>query len=536
MGPLSSSDFKVSPKPLEVHGGEVTATINGVFPEKYFNRKAIVNITPQWRAAQGTAEGQSATFQGEKVLGNNQSISYRLGGRYTLKSTFPYKEGMQDGALYATFKARIGKKTVEIPDVLIAQGLNTTSQLYKQALKGDGLVLAPDSFERIKSQRLDANVKFLINQANLRQSELKNNSVQEFVKLLKRINADKKNLNLKNVAVSAYASPEGGVSFNEKLAAKRQTNSESYVKQQLQQARMQQAPIDAHYTAQDWEGFRRLVAASNIQDKDVILRVLSMYTDPEQREQQIRNMSLGFRELADAILPELRRSRLTINYETIGRSDEEIKAQYAADATKLSPEELLYAATLETNPAKKETVYRKAAEYYDKDYRAFNNLAKLAYAQGNTAMAESYLQQAQRVNKKAGEALANQGLIALGKGQVDEAANLIAQSVGANGYGQALGTLEIARGNYAAAVKALAGTHTNAEALAYILTNKLNDAKNALNAVEAPNGLTSYLHAVASARMGNKFAAQSYLKEALEKDPSLKALAEHDPEFSLIRQ
>lgn len=179
------------------------------------------------------------------------------------------------------------------------------------------ICIAPDSFQRVKAQKQEANVKFLINQANLRKNELKNNSVQEFVKLLKKINADREGLNIKNVEVQAYASPEGGFSFNDKLANKRQDVSEDYVKQQLKNSKVN-TDIDAHYTAQDWDGFQQLVQASNIQDKDVILRVLSMYKDPEQREQQIRNMSEGFRELADGILPQLRRSRMIINYETVG--------------------------------------------------------------------------------------------------------------------------------------------------------------------------------------------------------------------------
>jgi len=240
-----------------------------------------------------------------------------------------------------------------------------TSELYKRAIVSDGGCIAPDSFQRVKAQKQEANIKFLVNQANLRKSELTSNSVTEFVNMLKKINANREGLNMQNVEVQAYASPEGGVDFNDKLAQKRQTSSEEYVKQQLKQTKVESG-IDAHYTAQDWDGFQQLVQASNLQDKDVVLRVLSMYKDPEEREQQIRNMSSVYRELADGILPELRRSRLIINYETIGRSDEQIQQQYEADPTKLSVDELLYAATLEDNVAKKEAIYKKTAEYYDR--------------------------------------------------------------------------------------------------------------------------------------------------------------------------
>ena len=536
LGALSKDNFQVTPTPLEVQGGKVTATIDGLFPEKYFNRKAVITITPELRYANGqVAQGEPATFQGEKVVGNAQIINYRLGGRYTMKSNFDYNDDMRKSDLYATFNARVGKKSVTLPAVKIGYGVVATPELYRRTLLSDGGVIAPDSFERVKANKYEANVKFLINQANLRKSELKNNSVQEFVRLLKRINADKKQLNLKNVEVNAYASPEGGFAFNDKLATKRQDNSEAYVKQQLKNAKMQGTDIDAHYTAQDWEGFQQLVKASNIQDKDVILRVLSMYKDPEEREQQIRNMSQAFRELADGILPELRRSRLTINYETVGRTDDEIKAQLASDPSKLSADELLYAASLEDNAAKKEDIYKKTAELYDLDYRAYNNLAAMEFNKGNYEAAKQYLDKAAALNREGGEIYANQGLMALKDGNVGLAENLIGKASGCDGFKQAMGTLDIAKGNYAAASQALDNQYTNTAALAKILVKDYDAAKAILNKVKNPDGMTSYLHAVVSARQGNSFAAKSYLKEAIGKDASLQALADNDLEFANIK-
>lgn len=289
-----------------------------------------------------------------------------------------------------------------MPAIKVATGVIATAELYRKAMQQGGACLALDSFQRVIDHKQEANVKFLINQANLRSNELKNNSVREFVSMLKRINADREKLAIKNVEVQAYASPEGGFTFNDKLANKRQNVSEGYVKQQLKGTNLQ-TDIDAHYTAQDWEGFMKLVQASKIQDKDVILRVLSMYKDPQEREQQIRNMSEGFRELADGILPELRRSRLIINYQTIGRSDQQIKQQYAADPTKLSLEELLYAASLTNDVNAKKAIYKKTTELYDRDYRAYNNLAALALNEGDEHTANSYLSQALQANRKAPE-------------------------------------------------------------------------------------------------------------------------------------
>lgn len=535
MGALSADNFTVTPKPLETQAGVVSATVNGAFPEKYMKKKAVVTVTPELRFGDGkVVKGEAATFQGEKVMGNDQVISYRMGGHYTMKTAFAYNPEMQKSDMYLTFDARRGKKVYNVPAVKVNYGIIATSELYRQALTNGGGCLALDSFQRVKAKKQEANIKFLINQANLRKSELKNNSVGEFVKLLKEINKDREGLNLQNVEIQAYASPEGGFKFNDKLANKRQNVSEKYVRKEMKSAGVE-GNLDAHYTAQDWEGFQQLVQASNIQDKDVILRVLSMYKDPQEREQQIRNMSEGFRELADAILPELRRSRLIIHYETIGRNDEQIKAQYNEDAAKLSADELLYYATLEEDAAKKEEIYAKTAQLYTNDYRPLNNLAVMAFNRGDEAKAKELLAQAITKSNNAAEANATLGLIALKNGNVAEAENLIAKAADANALNEALGNLSIAKGNYAQAEEYFKDSYNNSAALAQLLNKNYAAAKATLNNIKNPNGLTSYLHAIVSARQGNKYAANSYLKEALQKDPSLKAYAENDLEFANMK-
>ncbi len=535
MGPLSADNFTVTPKPLETQAGVVSATVNGAFPEKYMKKKAVVTVTPELRFGDGkVVKGEAATFQGEKVMGNDQVISYRMGGHYTMKTAFAYNPEMQKSDMYLTFDARRGKKVYNVPAVKVNYGIIATSELYRQALTNGGGCLALDSFQRVKAKKQEANIKFLINQANLRKSELKNNSVGEFVKLLKEINKDREGLNLQNVEIQAYASPEGGFKFNDKLANKRQNVSEKYVRKEMKSAGVE-GNLDAHYTAQDWEGFQQLVQASNIQDKDVILRVLSMYKDPQEREQQIRNMSEGFRELADAILPELRRSRLIIHYETIGRNDEQIKAQYNEDAAKLSADELLYYATLEEDAAKKEEIYAKTAQLYTDDYRPLNNQAVMAFNRGDEAKAKELLAQAITKSNNAAEANATLGLIALKNGNVAEAENLIAKAADANALNEALGNLSIAKGNYAQAEEYFKDSYNNSAALAQLLNKNYAAAKATLNNIKNPDGLTSYLHAIVSARQGNKYAANSYLKEALQKDPSLKAYAENDLEFANMK-
>lgn len=536
LGELSADNFKVTPNPLESKGGQVAVTINGTFPEKYLKKKAVVTVVPELRYGNGqAAQGQAATFQGEKVEGNDQTISYKMGGNYTMRANYKYVPEMQKSDLYMTFDAYVGKKKkkVEVPAVKVAEGVIATSELYTSTLSGSGACIAADTFQRVRALRQEAQIKFLINQANLRKSELKNNSITEFVKMLKEINADREKLNLKNVEVLAYASPDGTLDFNDKLAGKRQNVSVDYAKKQVKNAKLE-SDVTGSYTAEDWDGFQKLVAASNIQDKDVILRVLSMYQDPEEREQQIRNMSAGFRELADGILPELRRSRLILNYELIGRSDQQIKDQYAADATQLSVDEMLYAATLESSVDAKESIYKKTTQVYPNDYRAYNNLATIAFEKGNYDAAKNYLAQAQSKNSNAPEVNANLGLLALKNGNISEAEGYIAKANTATDYNKVLGSLNLAKGDYATAEQNLKGYNCNTTALAQILNKNYAGAASTLNNIEKKDAMTDYLQAILNARQGNNDAASSYLRSALQKDPSLATYANNDLELSKV--
>ena len=534
LGQLTADNFKVTPNPLEAHQGQVGATINGMFPEKYMNKKAVVTVTPQLRYGdRKVALGTPATFQGEKVMGNDQTISYKLGGNYSMRTNFDYVDEMQKSELYLTFDAKIGKKSVEVPAVKVANGVVATSELYKKTVKTAAPCIAPDAFQRVTAAKQTANIKFLIQQATLRQSELKNNSVTEFVDLLQRINKDQEGLCLNNVEVSAYASPDGGYKLNDKLANQRQQNTEKYVEGQLKKTDIE-APIDAKYTAQDWEGFQELVAASNIQDKEVILRVLSMYKDPEEREQQIKNMSAGFRELADGILPELRRARLTINYEVIGRDDEHIEAQLKSDASKLSVEEMLYAATLKETADEQEEVYKKTTALYPNDARAYNNIAAIEYSKGNLTAANEYLLQAQKRDAKGTEANANLALIALQQGDVATAENYMLKAGNNKGMEEMIGNVYLAKCNYAMAEQAMAKVNSNSAALAQILNKNYAAAANTLDRVAQKDGMTYYLKAVLCARQGQNNEAAVALRKAIEKDASLKAYAANDLELAKI--
>lgn len=533
LGKLTADNFTVTPSPMEAVGGKVPVVINGRFPEKYMKKKAVVTVLPVLRYGSDFADGQSATYQGEKVQGNDTEISYKLGGNYTMRNSFDYVPAMQQSELYLTFKAKVGKKDVKIPDVKVADGVLATSALISSTAASTTPQIAADKYQYAIKQTKQAQIKYLINQANIRNSEIKSTSVKDFVKTLRDIKADQKGYMLDNIEVSAYASPDGGMKVNTALAQKREKTSKGYVNKQLKSAKLD-ADVDSKYTAEDWEGFQELVSQSNIQDKDVILRVLSMYQDPEEREKQIRNLSAGFKELADEILPELRRARMTINYNIIGRSDDEIQAQYKDDATKLSVEELLYGATLTENASEQKDIYTTATKQYPNDYRAYNNLAVLAYQQGDLATAKSYLDKAEAIDGKSAEVNANKALVALAEGKNAEAKDYLMKATASPNYNEVLGNLQVAAGNYAQAEQCLKGVNSNSAALAQLLNKDYAEAGKTLAKVARPDATTSYLKAIVAARSGQDSSVLSNLKEAFAKDSSLKQRAAKDLEFATL--
>ena len=529
MGELSADYFTVTPQVLEAVGGKVPATINGKFPEKYFNKKAVVEVTPVLKWNGGEAKGQPAVFQGEKVEGNGQTISYKVGGSYTMKASFDYVPEMANSELYLDFKITKGKKTYTIPSVKIADGVIATSELPTAA--SSNASYANDAFQRIIKDAQTANIMFLIQQANLRNSELNSDDMKEFHKKVAEINADTKNYKLNNIEISAYASPDGGVELNTGLAENRENNTEKYMQRQLKKGKID-ANLDAKYTAQDWEGFQELVSKSNLQDKDLILRVLSMYQDPEQRETEIKNISSVYKTLADEILPQLRRARLTANYDIIGRSDDEINEAFNTDAKVLSVEELLYAATLTNDNARKEAIFTKTTQLYPNDFRAYNNLGELAFAAGDAAKAESYFKQAASKNANAPEVNANLGLCELVKGNVAAAESYLGKATGANAANEALGNLYIKQGQYDRAVNAFGDAKTNSAAQAQILAKDYNKAKATLSAIKNPDAMTDYLMAIVGARTNNASLVSSSIKSAIAKDASMAQRAANDREFA----
>ena len=530
LGEMSPNYFAVTPQVLEAVNGEVPVTVSGTFPAKFFPKKAVITATPVLKWENGEVEGETYTFIGEKVEGNNQVIPFATGGNFTMKSTFDYMPEMAKSELYIEFTAKVKNKAKALPAVKVADGVLATAELYAQTTASTKPANAADAFQRVIKQAQQANIMFLIQQTNLRWSELNSDQMKEFAATLKDVNADAENKVLENIEVSAYASPDGAVALNDRLATQREENARKHVAKLLKKEKMQ-ADVDAKYTAEDWEGFQELVAGSNIPDKELILRVLSMYSDPEAREREIKNISSVYSELAEEILPQLRRARLTLNYQLIGRSDDEILAAVNEEASVLSVEELLYSATLVESAAEKAAIYKKVVELFPNDYRAYNNLAELAIKAANYVAAKEYLNKAAKLNATAAEVNTNLGLIALIEGNVADAENYLVQGTDTEANAAALGNLYVAKGQYDRAVSTFGDTKSNAAALAQIMNEQYTAAKSTLDAVETPDAYTYYLKAIVGARTNNAAMVAENLVKAAKLDASIVEKAKKDMEF-----
>lgn len=528
--PLTADQVKAEPQPLEVVGGKVPVTVHLTFPAKWFPKDATLTVVPIIRYQGGEKWGTGTTFQGEKVYGNDRIVHYANGSNATVQFSIPYIPAMAKSELYLNLKGKQGSRTIQLPDLKVADGVIATEALATVA--GVAPVIAPDGFQRIVKEAYDANIMFQIQQSNVRSSELTKDEVQEWQYTVQ--NAKETPNQEVSVEVQAYASPDGGRELNEKLSASREKNTTTALKGRFRKEKMQDVAIDAHYTAQDWEGFKQLVEQSNFQDKDLVLRVLSMYPDPEQREREIKNISSVFSKLAEEVLPKLRRSRLIANVKIIGRSDDEIKKTLEKYPSALTIEELLYAATLTDDLQQQESIYKLTAQKYAKDYRAYNNIGTLYLQRENYVTAKRWFEQALKQKDNA-ESKVNLGLIALKDGDVAKATSLIAEGSSLPGVGQVLGYLYLSQGEYAKAQTAYGDYASNNAAVAQILNRDYSKALATLSAIAKPDATTEYLRAIIGARTNDSSAAIAALRRAVSLDPTLTTRIANDLEFAGLR-
>ena len=520
--------ISVNPSPLAVVGDKVSADITGTFPVKKFAKKGVLTVTPVLKYAGGEAVGSPVTYVGEKVKENGTTVSYNAGGQYTQSCSFDYVPAMDKCELFLRFTAKVGKKEVEVPELKIADGLVATVKLAKAS--DNKSVVTPDKFQRVIQQMQEADIKFLIQQANLRSSETKSQQMQDLQAAIKEADQNERKA-INKLEVSGYASPDGGMDLNEKLAGQRQKNAQDFLQKQLKKDKVN-ATIASDITAEDWAGFQALLENSNMQDKELVLRVLSMYTDPEEREAQIKNLSSVYSTIADDILPALRRSRLILTTDLIGKSDEEILNFLKNDPSQLSVEEMLYAATLTNDNAEKIATYQKVADQFN-DFRAFNNMGMVYFEQGNVAEARRAYNKALAIEPQNADVNFNAGVAAMADGDLAKAEEHFGKAAGTQGnLAAAMGTLYTMKGDYKAAKSAYGQAATNNAAVQQILDEDYAGARQTLANVKEPNGVTAYLQAVVGARTNDRNAVYSNMKEAVAKDASLKARAQNDIEFA----
>jgi tetratricopeptide (TPR) repeat protein len=525
-------NYKVTPNPLVSQAGQVKVSGDVTFPEKYFNKKAVVTATPVLKYDGGQVEYPTTTLQGEKVEGNDKVIPY-AGGSYSYSGTIAYKPELAKSELFINYSARIkDKEPVEFGSVKIADGVIATELLVKVDPQGASM---KDNFVRITPESYTADIHYLINKSDVRKTELKSDAIKSFEQSLKDVKATT-NKQIKGAKISAYASPDGAVDLNTKLSANRETSAEKYLRKAFKDGKITEAEaadfLKMLSTPEDWDGFKSLMEKSNIQDKDLILRVLSMYSDPDVREKEIKNISAAYKEIAEEILPQLRRSVMSIDVDVVGKSDEELLNLALTKPDSLNIEEILYAATLTNKLNEKEAIYKAAAANNPQCVRAANNLGYVCLQEGKLDDAKKALDAAKALKDDA-TVKCNLGAVALAQGDLKTAEELLTSAMSAgDAANYNLGIIKLKQGDYAAAVNYFGNKPSFNAALAQMLNGSNDKAIATLNQLgDVKDGWVYYLKAVANARGGVADGVVSNLRQALSLDSSIKAYAQKDAEL-----
>jgi tetratricopeptide (TPR) repeat protein len=528
----STVKYEVKPAPLETNGGQIEVTIKTTFPEKYFNKKATVVATPVLKYEGGQTTFESTTLQGESVEANNKVIPY-LGGDYSYTGKIAYIPEMRKSELVIEMSAQFkDKKAVDIPAIKIADGVIATSTLVQNDPKA---ILVGDKFVRVTPKSYDAEVLYVINKADIRDSELKKEGIKKFTAEVAGAKQDS-TIKIKGAKISSYASPDGAYDLNEKLSGNRGESAERYLNRTLKQLKIEgfdvQGFLKSIETAEDWDGFKKLMESSSIQDKELILRVLSMYSDPAVREKEIKNMAQAFEAIKVDILPQLRRSQFSIEADKIGYSDEMLSLLAKKSPESLNVEEILYAATLTQDMNEKLAIYQAAVNSFPNDYRTKNNLGYVQMQLGNTADAKVAFEAAKALNDN-DVVKNNLGAVALAEGDLAAAEQLLTSAMGAgDNVNYNLGIIKIKQADYAAAVNYFGNKPSFNAALAQLLNGNVDKSLTTLGELgESADAMVFYLKAVAGARGDKLEVAVNNLRKAIEMNPKLKSFAGRDAEF-----
>lgn len=528
--------YKVTPEMLEAKGGKVDVKIDATIPAKYFNKKVTLVATPVLKFQNGGEKAyEPKTFQGEKVQGNNEVVPYAAGKTVSYSGQVPFEEGMRVSGLYIKFVGSKGAKSVDYESRKIADGVLATATLVNNA---PATAIGADKFERITKEEQEAAIYYLINSAQIRTKEMKSEDIKAMEKFIKDAKAAE-DMELKNIQIQSYASPDGPMSLNEKLAGNREGAADKFVKNNMKKNKVDEYKdldfFKKYVVAEDWEGFKKAMEESNIRDKELILRVLAMHSDPEVREREIKNISSAYSVVADQILPKLRRSKFVVNADRIGKSDEQIRDLAKSNPSELNVEELLYAATLFDNNGDKLAVYEAAMKQFPNDWRGFNDAGMVLFEMGKVNEAKADFQKADQLSANNKTVKNNLGAVELKNGNLKDAEVLFGAATGVgNEVNYNKGIIAIMKGDYKAAVDYFGNCNCENAALANLLAGNNNEAAKKLSTNKDDSALGSYLKAVVAARNNDTNAVLSNLKAACSKDASMKQLAATDLEFAKL--
>jgi len=522
--------YNVNPPVLELVGNQVEGTISGTYPPKYFNQNVIITLTPQLKAGSNEMDLDPYKLQGESIKENNKVIKWE-GGSFSFPIKFPYNPAYQQSELFLSPTAAHKAKSLDFDAIKLGDGIITTCLLVE---KNGKATYAPDRFVRTTPEKYEAEIKYLIQQSDVRATETRK---PEIVALTDAVRAAAANdrIQFKSTELSAAASPDGPYALNDKLSQSRRQTGMDFFSRTFRSAKADEALksdlLKVVVTAEDWDGFRRLVEASTIRDKELVLRVLSMHSDSEVRDREIRTLAAVFEDIKVQILPELRRTKLTVNVEIVGLSDEEINAQFDKDPSVLKIEEILYAGKIATDPNRKLRVYEAAAKQYPNDWRTKNNLGVALLNLNRTADAKTALNEAKAVQNN--ETVKNNlAVVEIRDGKFDEAEELLNSAGSSDDVKYNLGTVKIIQGNYNDALSHFGNQVEVNAALAKLLAKQDDAALSTLNSIKSDDALVFYLKAIVGARKSDNDLLFNNLRQACSKSADLKNNAKKDMEFS----
>ena len=527
---VENINLEISPSPVVLQGDDVTIDITGSFPPKYFAKKVRATATPFLVWEGGEAAFEPVNFQGEDAAGNGTVVSWENGKSFNYTSTVPYEAAMKDQArLELRMSGSQGDKTGEFPALDLAPGVMATQDLVQP---DEQFVIAPDNFQRVMTYVQDLTINYGYQSSFVKSNEYRDEDWKA-AKDLFALAASADSVSIVSVMTQSYASPEGEISLNEDLAMDRANSANKAVTRELGRKRieLEESAVRAMPKGEDWEGFKKAMRSSEIEDKDLILRVLEMYSDKNKREEEIKNITKTYQEIEDRILPGLRRSQVAITYTVEGYTDEELLELCKKNADILTIEELLFAATLFDDLNDRLEVYQNAARVHGDDYRGHNNVGVTLMALGRMKQAQESFDAAKALAASNGTVNTNLGAVARQNGDTDAAASYYGKASGGSELSYNKGVLAITQGNYGRAISNMGSNSTANLALAKILNDDANGARTTLENAGDDSAIASYLLAICCARLKDAAGVKKYVSAALSKDPTLRDRAQNDLEF-----